>query len=728
MKASGTVAIGDPLPRVDGRAKVTGAAKYSADVNAATITYGSLIMSTIPSGRIVRMNTAKAAQAPGVLAVITPANAIRLHAPERRISLLQHDVVYYQNQPIGIVVAETFEQAQYAASLVHPDCRPEPATLDFFAGFSTSYTSSHAGEPGDQSWGDVDAGLAAAEIKIDAIFTTPIQHHNPMEPHATLAEWNGDHVTLHDATQAISGLQEKTSILFGIPKENVHVVSPFVGGGFGCKGQVWSHVMLAALAAKQVQRPVKLVLDRPQMFGPIGARPRTHQHMTLGATRDGKLKAIRHECHTNTSLIEDYLESAVFPTRVMYACRNVSTTSRIVPLSFGTPTYMRAPGVATGTYAVEVAMDELAYAVNVDPLELRYRNYAEADPQTGKAFTSKHLRECYEKAADRFGWSKRSPEPRSMRQGHELIGWGMATETYPGRNMPASALVRLQPNGRVLVASGTQEIGTGNYTVLTQVAADVLHIPPEFIDAQLGDTNLPAAPMSAGSMSTASIAPAVKAAAEDAKRKLIEMAVADRNSPLYGAQPDALHFEDGKVVFDSSKSEDFVSILRRNGNRALEGIATVKPQLDFKETPCHSFGAIFTEVAVDVDLGMTRMKRVVAVYDVGRIVNQQMAKSQFVGGVVWGISLALQEDTNVDWRYGRITNANLADYHVPVSADIPEIDVEALDIPDYQLDSVGARGIGEIGITGTGAAVCNAIFHATGKRIRDLPITLDKLL
>jgi xanthine dehydrogenase YagR molybdenum-binding subunit len=389
MKASGTVAIGDPLPRVDGWAKVTGAAKYSVDVNAAAITYGALIMSTIPSGRIVRMNTAKAAQAPGVLAVITPANAIRLHAPERRISLLQHDAVYYQNQPIGIVLAETFEQAQYAASLVHPDYRPEPATLDFLAGFATSYTSSHAGEPGDQSWGDVDAGLAAAEIKIDAIFTTPIQHHNPMEPHATLAEWNGDHVTLHDATQAISGLQKKTSILFGIPKENVHVVSPFVGGGFGCKGQVWSHVMLAALAAKQVQRPVKLVLDRPQMFGPIGARPRTHQHMTLGATRDGKLKAIRHECHTNTSLIEDYLESAVFPTRVMYACRNVSTTSRIVPLSFGTPTYMRAPGVATGTYAVEVAMDELAYAVNVDPLELRYRNYAEADPQTGKAFTSK---------------------------------------------------------------------------------------------------------------------------------------------------------------------------------------------------------------------------------------------------------------------------------------------------------------------------------------------------
>ncbi len=729
MSGGGLIAIGDPLPRVDGRAKVTGSAKYAAEFPVPGILYGSLVMSTIASGRVLRMDTAEAERAPGVVAVITPANAIRLAAPERRISLLQDDQVFYQNQPIAIVVAETFEQARYGASLVRPQYQPSAAKLDFLAGFPNSYPFSHNGEPGDQSWGDVDAGLAAAEVKIDEVYTTPIQHHNPMEPHATIAQWNGDHIMLHDATQHITGVQEKTAAIFGIPKENVHVVSLFAGGAFGCKGQVWSHVMLAALAAKQVKRPVKLVLDRPQLFGPVGARPRTYQQMTLGATREGKLTAIRHVVHCNTSVIEDYLESAAFPARVMYACPNISTTSRLVQLNLGTPTYMRAPGVATGTYAVEVAMDELAYTLHMDPLELRLRNYADVDPHSGKPFTGKHLRECYQMAAGRFGWPKRSSEPRSMRRGHELIGWGMATETYPGKNLTASALVRFEPGGRILVAAGTQEIGTGNYTVLTQIAADVLRVPAASIDARLGDTDLPPAPISAGSMSTASIGPAVKAASENARQKLIALAVADRSSPVHGAHPDDVEFDGGRVRLksDPAKSETFVAILRRNGNQRVDATAATKPLLD-PQTPCHSFGAIFAEVAVDADLGMTRVRRVVAVYDAGRIVNRQMARSQFIGGIVWGISLALYENTDVDWRYGRITNANLADYHVPVNADIPEIDVQALDIPDYQLDSIGARGIGEIGITGTGAAICNAIFHATGKRVRDLPITPDKLV
>ena len=399
MSTQGPVAIGDALPRVDGRAKVTGAAKYSAEFPMPGLVFGSLVMSTIPSGRILRMDTAAAERSPGVLAVITPDNALRLAAPERRISLLQDNQVYYQNQPIAVVVAETFEQAQYAASLVKPGYQPGPAKLDFLAGFPDSYPYSHNGEPGDQSWGDVDGGLAAAAVKIDALYTTPIQHHNPMEPHATIARWDGDHVTLHDATQHISGSQVTTAAIFGIPGENVHVICLFAGGAFGCKGQVWSHSMLAALAARQIKRPVKVVLERPQMFGPVGARPRTHQQVTLGATREGRLTAIRHVVHSNTSVIENYLESAAFPTRVMYACPNISTTSRLVQLNLGTPTYMRAPGVATGTYAVEVAMDELAYALHLDPLELRLRNYAEVDPHSGRPFTSKHLRECSKKDA-----------------------------------------------------------------------------------------------------------------------------------------------------------------------------------------------------------------------------------------------------------------------------------------------------------------------------------------
>lgn len=548
---SGMVAIGDPVARVDGRAKVTGAARYSAEIKIARLLYASLVTSTIASGR-VRIDAAEAERAPGVVAAITPANALRLAYPERRLTLLQDDRVFYQNQPVAIVVAETLEQAQHGGALLKLYYERSAAKLDFEAGFPTSYPYTHNGEPGDQSWGDVNAGLAVAAVKVDQTYTTPIQHHNPMEPHATIAQWDGGNLTVHDATQHVSGVKEELAKIFGIPKENVHVVCLFTGGGFGCKGQLWSHVALAALAAKQTGRPVKLALERPQMFGSVGARPRTHQRVALGATREGKLTAIRHEVHTNTSLIEDYLESAAFPARVMYACPNISTTSRIVPLNLGTPTYMRAPGVATGTYAIEVAMDELAYALRMDPLQLRLANYAEVDPHSQKPFTEKHLRECYQRAAERFAWSKRNHEPGSMRKGHERIGWGMATETYPGKSLAASALVRFQPNGRILVASGTQEIGNGMYTIMSQVAAEALRVPIEMVDARLGDTKLPEAPISAGSMSTASVMPAVKAAAEEARQNLITLATSDRQSPLYAAVSQDVEFKNGMLSLRSA--------------------------------------------------------------------------------------------------------------------------------------------------------------------------------
>jgi xanthine dehydrogenase YagR molybdenum-binding subunit len=706
MSTARPISIGDPLARVDGVAKVTGSAQYAADFRLPGLTHASLVLSTIPSGRIASIDKSGAEHLPGVIAVITPENAIRLAAPERRLTILQDDQVFYQNQPVAVVVAETLEQAQFAASCVTIRYEPAPAKLDFKAGFAGAHPSKHNDEPGDQSWGNVEAGLAQASAKVDQVYTTPIHHHNPMEPHATIARWDGKKLMLHDATQHITGVKEKLAGIFGISKENVSVECPFTGGGFGCKGQIWSHVVLAALAAKQVGRPVKLVMERPQMFGPVGARPCTHQHVTLGVDSKGKLTAIRHEVHTNTSMIEDYLESAAFPTRVMYACPNISTTSRVVNLNLGTPTYMRAPGVATGTYAIEVAMDEMAYALNLDPLQFRLLNYAEVDPHSGKPFTEKNLRDCYKQAAERFGWSRRNPKPGSTREGRQLIGLGMATETYPGKNLPAAALVSVQPNGRVLVASGTQEIGTGNYTIMTEVAAAVLGIAPSLVDARLGDTSLPEAPISAGSMSTASVTPAVKAAAEQVQAKLRELG---GTSKTPGA-------------------ESFSELVRKNGGRPIEAIAKTEPQIQSADVPCHSFGAIFAEVAVDGDLGTTRVRRIVAVYDVGRIVNRRTANSQFIGGIVWGISLALHEVTDIDWRYGRITNPDLASYLVPVNADIPAIDATALDIPDYKLDSVGARGVGEIGITGTGAAVANAIFHATGKRVRDLPITPDKLV
>jgi xanthine dehydrogenase YagR molybdenum-binding subunit len=432
------------------------------------------------------------------------------------------------------------------------------------------------------------------------------------------------------------------------------------------------------------------------MFGPVGARPQTYQHLTLGAGRDGKLTAIRHEVLAHTSYIEDYLESSAFPTRVMYACPNVSTMHRLVQLNLGTPTYARAPGVATGTYAIEVAMDELAYALRMDPVALRQANYAEVDPHSKLPFTAKHLDECYSRGAERFGWSKRSPEPGSMREeGSGLrIGWGLATETYPANRRPASALVRMKPDGRVLVASGTHEIGGGTYSILTQVAAETLGISPDRIDVQLGDTLLPDAPISAGSMTTASVAPAVQAAATQLKAKLQA-----RNAGS-----------------DSNPSE------------VIEAVAKVGPDETLKQkASSHSFGAVFAEVAVDPELGTVKVRRIVAVYDVGKVLNEQTGRSQFIGGIIWGISLALHENTLVDARTGRVANGNLSEYHVPVNADIGEIDVSALNIPDTVFNSVGVRGIGEIGITGTAAAISNAVFHATGIRVRDLPITLDKL-
>lgn len=722
--------MGAPINRVDGHLKVTGAAKYSAEFEVPNLAYAVMILSTVPSGRIVSMDTVAAERAGGVIAILRPDNAPKLPGAEKRLSLLQDDLVHYNKQPIGVAIANTLHQAQYAASLVRTQYEVTPAKLDFIAGFPTSYPGSHNNEPGDVSWGDIDAGMSQAEVKIDQIYTTPINHHNPMEPHATIAEWNGDRLILHDATQHITGVQESLAKAFGIEKNNVHVTTLFVGGGFGCKGQVWSHVVLAAMAAKRTNRPVKLVLDRPQMFGPIGARPQTHQHVTLGATREGKLTAIRHEVHAHTSMIEDYLESSAFPTRVMYACPNVTTVHRLVQLNLGTPTYMRAPGVATGTYAVEVAMDELAYELKMDPLQLRLVNYTEVDPHTKLTFTEKSLKECYARASERFGWTKRNHEPRSMRDGSQLIGWGMATETYPAKSLPSGAMVRLLPSGRVLVGAGAQEIGNGLYTVMTQVAADVLGLPPERVDARLGDTDLPEAPISAGSMSTASVGPAVKEAALQAKQKLLEMAIADPRSPVHGLNSDDVDFSDGKVFMKSSpaKSESYTTLLSRHGDQPIEATAKVKPQLNEKEFSSHSFGAVFAEVSVDPRLGTVRTRRIVAVYDVGRVINEKLAKSQFIGGIVWGVSLALHEDTHVDPRDGRIVNANLADYRVPVNADIGEIDVSAINIPDPNLDSIGARGIGEIGITGTGAAVVNAIYHATGKRIRELPVTPDKLL
>lgn len=731
--------VGEALTRVDGKLKVTGAASYAAEFKIPNLAHAVIVQSTIASGKILSIDTSQAQRLRGVISILTPDNAMKLpqegksavNPPAGRVmSLLQDVDVFYNGQPIAVVIAETLDQAKHAADLIRVKYQPTTAKLDFKAGFAASYPPKKAKDPAEGNRGDVPAGLRLASTRIDEIYTTPIQNHNPMEPHATIAQWEGPKLILHDATQYISGVKSTVAKTLGIPDEDVRVICPYVGGGFGCKGSTWSHVVLAAMAAKQVNRPVKLVLDRPQMFGPVGARPRTHQHIILGAAADGKLTAIQHDVHAHTSTFEDFLEPSAVVTRMLYASPNLATSHHLVPLSVGTPTFQRAPGEATGTFALEVAMDELACKLNLDPVQLRLINYADEDPQKKMPFSGKHLRECYGQGAERFGWAKRAPQPGSMKEGRLLIGQGMATASYPANRSAAMAAVKIQPNGRALVSSGTQDLGTGTYTIMVQVVADVLGLPPDRIDAELGDSTLPKAPVSGGSQSAASVTPAVRVAAQQARLKLFSLASNDTQSPLHGANSDEIDFKDGRLFRKSNpaQSEDFTVLMSRHPNDLVEATGSAEPEQSSQAFSKHSFGAVFAEVSVDPAVGTVRVRRVTAVYDIGTLLNQKTGKSQLIGGIVWGISLALHEETHVDWRNGRVVNANLAEYHVPVNADIGDIDVSVTNIPDLNFNPLGARGIGEIGITGVGAAVANAIYHATGNRLRDLPITPDKVL
>jgi xanthine dehydrogenase YagR molybdenum-binding subunit len=731
--------VGAPVTRVDGPAKVTGAAKYAAEFDIPNLSYALMVTSSIANGKITRMDTAAALRAPGVLAVMTPANAPKLpqsgkaavNPPAGRVlSLLQDNEVHYNNQPIAVVVAQTLNEAIYAASLVNVRYQVAPARLDFEAGFTTAHPAGHGKDPADISAGQLSAGLAQGEVKIDQVYMTPMQNHNPMEPHATIAQWDGEKLTVHDSTQYISGAKQTLAKALGLPDDNVRVLCPFTGGGFGSKGSTWSHVVLAAMAAKVVSRPVKLVLERPQMFGPVGGRPRTHQHIVLAAKRDGTLTAVQHDCYSHTSVIEDFTEPSSNQTRMLYASPAISTSQKLVPLTVGTPTYQRAPGEATGTFALEIAMDELADELGIDPIALRLKNYAEKDPTSNKPFSSKHLRECYAQGAERFGWAKRNPKPRSTKEGHELVGWGMATATYSANRSAAMASVTFEPNGRVTVASGSQDLGTGTYTIMAQVAAATLKMPIELIDAKLGDSRLPKAPVSGGSQSAASVMPAVEAAAKQAMLQVAANSVGDPGSPLHGLQPDQVTVAGGRIMrVDKQGPEEAVTaLLARNGNKAVSAMGSAQPEQESEASSNHSFGAVFAEVAVDESLGMPSVRRMVGVYDIGTLLNEKTGKSQLIGGIVWGVSLALHEQTHIDMRTGRPANNNLAEYHVPVNADIGEIDVSVLGIPDTKFNPLGARGIGEIGITGAGAAVANAIYHATGKRLRSCPITPDLLM
>jgi xanthine dehydrogenase YagR molybdenum-binding subunit len=706
--------IGQPVSRVDGRQKVTGGATYAAEFNMPGLAHGAIVRSTVANGHIASIDSGAAEHAPGIVAVVTHRNAPRLpYRPHKgavdpevgeRLHMLQDDRVSHQGQPIALVIAETLEQAQHAAALVRVAYAVEPATTDVtrVTPVQPTQQKTDQGEvrPPATRRGDPERALAAAEVKIEQTYVHPRENHNPIEMHATIAAWEGDRLTLWDKTQWVHNTGEEIAAVFGIAPENIRVISPFVGGAFGSSLRTWSHVTLAALGARVARRPVKVMLSRREMYYGVGYRPHTVQRVALGASRDGRLTAIIHEGHQETSTYEEFSEALLNASRFLHSCPNVDTRHRLAPMNVHTPTYMRAPGEASGVFALECAMDELAAALNIDPVELRLRNEPEMDEFKKLPFSSRSTRECYRAAAERFGWSRRTPEPRSMRDGRWLIGWGMATATYPMNFAPASAQARILPDGTAEVSSAASDMGPGTWTSMTQVAAEALGLPIERVRFVLGDTRLPKAPVHGGSLTMASVGSAVQAACRRAREEALARGGAN----------------------------DLAEAMRRL-RQPIEASVDTTPGDESQRFSMHAFGAVFVEVAVDADLGETRVRRMVGAYGAGRIVNPKLTRSQCIGGMIGGIGMALMEHAVVDPRNGRVPNANLAEYPLPVHADAPPV-MEAIFVEEHDphVNPLGVKGVGEIAMVGVAPAIANAVFHATGKRIRDLPITPDRLL
>jgi xanthine dehydrogenase YagR molybdenum-binding subunit len=730
--------------RFDAKLKVTGQALYAGDHDLPNLAFGYLIQSSIARGQIRAFDLSAAQESPGVIRIFTPLDSLKLYRPlgfdegansGDVIALLQDMQVYYFGQIIGFVVAESFEQARDAAALVKVIYEPRPPTVTLVSGMAKAYQPQSVRgmpatvsilEPGISS---VDDALRRAEVSIAAEYTTPVEHHNPMEPHATVAVWDQDRLTVYDATQSVGGQRRNLAAVLGVDEDQVRVICPFVGGAFGCKGAMWMHSPLTAAAARVLDRPVKTILAREQMYTAVGHRPTAIQKIELGSTRDGALQALKHEVISSTSSVREFVEAAAHRTsRYLYRSPNILVSHHLVPLDEAPGTFTRAPGVAPGMYGLESAMDELAAALSIDPIQLRIRNHADIYPGRNVRWSSKHLLECYQRGAEKFGWAQRNPKPAMTKDGDWRIGQGMATALYPAHRSNASAKIRLQADGFVTVSSATHDLGTGMYTVLAIIGAQSLGVPYERVRAVLGDSGLPPAPGAGGSQSTASVGPAVLAAADSIKNKLINVAVKEQKSPFHGAKPEELSYASGEI-HGNGKSLFFDQLLSALGRSAIEatGSAVVSAE-DEERYAFDSFGAQFCEVKVHDLTGEIRVSRFSSVMDIGSVVSEKTARSQIIGGIVFGIGMALLEETRYDARSGWIANRNLAEYLVPTNADIPVIEVEFLNHPDFEFNSIGARGIGEIGITGTPAAVANAVYHATGKRIRQVPIRPEHLL
>jgi xanthine dehydrogenase YagR molybdenum-binding subunit len=734
--------IGKAMSRVDGVAKVTGKAKYAAEFRVPNLAYGFIVLGSITKGTIRSIDTREAEAAPGVIRVFTHLNTPKLgpkasteeappraaKEPDKSFGALQSDRIFFNGQPVALVVAESYEQARYAARLVKLSYQAEPHVTDTEVVRGRARVPSRGTPPKPR--GSPHEALANAPVKVEAEYRIPIEHHNPMEPHAAIAAWQGDRLTIFDKTQEVYNVRTHLASSFGVPEENVRVVSPYVGGAFGSSLRPNYYPALTAMAARELRRPVKVVYTRTQMFTGHGHRPYTIQRVALGAERSGKLSAMIHEVVHNTSTFEEFSDDTTRFTRQVYACPNLDAPLKIADTDLNTPTWMRAPGAVSGMFALECAMDELAYALEIDPLELRLINYAEADPESGRPFSSKALRECYRIGAERFGWKDRKFEPRSMRDGRWLVGWGMATGVWGALQMPAAARITLKADGTAHVVSATSDMGPGTYTVATMITAEYLGLRPEQVKFELGDTQFPRAPAQGGSWTTASVGSALHGAALAIVARLLSLANRDANSPLWAAAASDVEMLDGRLRLksDASRFVRVSDVMRRNGLTEVAETFEARPSPEREKYATLAHGAQFIEVKVDPDLATVRVTRAIEVTATGKIINPKASHSQEIGGVVWGIGMALQEATEIDHRYGRIMNPNLQHYHVPVNADVHEVETLFVEEDDTIVNPLGVKGMGELGMVGIPAAIANAIFHATGRRVRELPITPDKLL
>ncbi len=728
--------LGGKLPRIDGPLKVSGRAVYTSDISLAGMLYAIPVRSTVARGRIAQIDASVARKLPGVKAVYHRGNikAFFRAAPPKGFSGLidekrppfEDDEVRYYGQYVAVAVAQTMEQAKAAADAVRVQYTTAPHNVapEMVADKPMKTESER---------GDADTAFAAAAVTVDQTYVTPTEVHNPIELHATVAAWEKDHVTLYETSQAVLNHRDVLHQMLGVPLENVHVITHFLGSGFGGKLWPWTHSILAAGIARDIGAPVKLVVSRQSMFEAVGHRPRTQQHFRIGADRDGKLVSLSQEYLNQTSILDDYKEDCGEATPFMYSVPNLRVASALSRGNIGTPTAMRGPGAVPGLFAMESAMDELAIALKMDPIELRRRNEPQFDESSKLPFSSRHLLECMTVGAEKFGWARRDPRVGAMKRDGLTIGWGMATCAWGAFRSDAQASVEITREGTATVKTATQDIGTGTYTVLALVVAEVTGIPIEKIDVQLGDTRLPAGPISGGSWVTASVIPAVSNAARAAIQSLLGMATSGPNAHFKGAKAADLQLANGRVSrkSDPASGVPLGDVLARANVRAAIGngqSATTLGGAESKKYSLHSYGAQFAEVTWHPETARLRVSRFVSVIDAGRILNPKPARNQIEGAVVMGIGMALLEESRYDQHYGAPINSNLADYMVSTNADAPPIDVTFLDHPDLVMNEMGARGVGEIGLAGTAAAITSAVYHATGVRVRELPVRIEDLL